>query len=91
MMSYSLLSAALLHLLGGSAAPQPLANEPAPATVVFADAVYTASGTALSGGSVSFANGKIVAVAPGAPASDAVRVGAITPGMGGLSARVAGT
>src|SRR5688500_5800469 len=58
--------------------------------ILFWDVDSTAAGDALRGGNVTVAGGKIALVAPGGSSGDNVKVGAITPGMIDLSARIAG-
>ncbi len=58
---------------------------------VFADKVYTASGTPIDGGLIRVQDGKIAAIAPGSSAGSgdtALSVTAITPGMIDLSAHI---
>jgi imidazolonepropionase-like amidohydrolase len=58
-------------------------------TVIFADAIYTSTGSVIENGVVTVVDGKITAITPGkTPGDDDVHVGAITAGMIDLSARV---
>lgn len=90
MMLQPLWSVALLSVLAAPPQTQPSSSAGSTPTTVFADVVYTAAGEPLRGGSVTFSGGKILAIAPGAPPADGLRVSAITPGMIDLSARIAG-
>jgi imidazolonepropionase-like amidohydrolase len=65
--------------------------EAAPATklLISADAVYTAAGDMLDGGTIAIAGGKIAAVVPGGDSGeDGLHVAAITPGFVELSPRI---
>jgi len=57
--------------------------------LISADAVYTAAGDMLDGGTIAIAGGKIAAVVPGGDSGeDGLHVGAITPGFVELSPRI---
>lgn len=67
---------------------EPTTPAPAESLVVFADAIYTSTGSVIENGAVTITDGKITAITPGkTPGDDDVHVGAITAGMIDLSAR----
>lgn len=80
----------LLSFLVGEAPPEaPPEAAPPIKLVISADAVYSADGNLLEGGTVAIAGGKIAAVVPGGDGGDdALHVAAITPGLIDLSPRI---
>ncbi|MBC8451292.1 MAG: amidohydrolase family protein [Planctomycetes bacterium] len=77
----------LAPALGG--AEVPVAETPEVKLMISADAVYTAAGDMLEGGTIAIAGRKIAAVVPGADSGeDGLHVGAITPGFIDLSPRI---
>lgn len=81
----------MLQLAGALCAIAIGTTEPATveSTVIFADAIYTSTGSVIENGAVTVTDGKITAITPGkTPGDDDIHVGAITAGMIDLSARV---
>lgn len=81
----------MLQLAGALCAIALGTTEPATieSTVIFADAIYTSTGSVIENGAVTVTDGKITAITPGkTPGDDDIHVGAITAGMIDLSARV---
>lgn len=76
----------LLTLMTGEVAPE---AAPPVKLVISADAVYSADGNFLEGGTVAIAGTKIAAVVPGGNSGeDGLHVAAITPGLVDLSPRI---
>jgi len=70
-------------------APYGLGTEPPVKFAVYADVVYTGTGSKYENAMVVLADGKIAAITPGVEAGDGdVHVAAITPGMVDLSAHI---
>ena len=81
----------VVSLAASSAWAGPTQDEAASRSwTVFADVVHSSPGTRIENALVRIADGKIVAIAPGAsPAKDSLRAAAVTAGMIDLSPRVA--
>ncbi len=80
-------SLALLALAVAAAPTTAMANDDDGRWVISADAVYTAAGDVLEGGTVVVADGKIVAVGPGG-SGNVLEVAAVTPGFVDLAVRI---